>query len=236
MEAWKESQLRQISNARDVESAYATSLGLVQNLGFNFCAFSITSYPRGPHFNRVNLNNYPIDWNAKYEESQFSEVDPILAHCNQSTFPIIWDEKLYSNCERLWQAQKKQGMEHGWSHSLHDDKGLHSMLSVAGSSHPITPYELYENLGYALFISHHLHGLVAQNLPEPVPHSCKPRLTVREIEVLRLSADGKTAGEAALILNLAERTINFHVHSAIQKLGVNNKIAAVIAAARACMI
>ncbi|SDO03542.1 LuxR family transcriptional regulator [Pseudomonas arsenicoxydans] len=236
METWKESQLREISNARDVESAYATSLGLVQNLGFKFCAFSITSHPRGPHFNTVNLNNYPIGWNAKYEESQFSEVDPILAHCRQSTFPILWRAEAFAKSPQLWQAQKKQGLEHGWSHSLHDDKGLHSMLSLAGSSHPITPYELYENLGYALFISQHLHGLVAQNLPEPVPHSCKPRLSVREIEVLRLSADGKTAGEAAFILNLTERTINFHVHSAIQKLGVNNKIAAVIAAARACMI
>jgi DNA-binding CsgD family transcriptional regulator len=133
-------------------------------------------------------------------------------------------------------SQKKQGLEHGWSQSLHDDKGLHSMLSVAGCSHPITPYELYEYLGYALFISHHLHGLVAQNLPEPVPHPCKPHLSARELEVLRLSSEGKTAYEIAKILCLAERTINFHVHSAIQKLGVNNKIAAVIAAARACMI
>jgi LuxR family transcriptional regulator len=90
MENWKESQLRQISNARDVESAYATSLGLVQNLGFDFCAFSITSPPRGPHFKRVSLNNYPSDWIAKYEEGQFSEVDPVLAHCMHSSLPILW--------------------------------------------------------------------------------------------------------------------------------------------------
>ncbi|QAY84213.1 LuxR family transcriptional regulator [Pseudomonas arsenicoxydans] len=236
METWKESQLRQISNARDVESAYETSLGLVRNLGFNFCAFSITSHPRGPHFKRVNLNNYPSDWISIYEECQFSEIDPILAHCIHSPLPILWEEKVFSKCPQLWQAQKTQGLEHGWSHSLHDDKGLHSMLSVAGSTHPITPYELYENLGYALFISHHLHGLVAQNLPEPVPHSSKPRLSAREIEVLRLSADGKTAFEISILLSLAERTVNFHVSRSIQKLGVNNKIAAVIAAARACMI
>lgn len=236
MRMWKESQLRQISNARDVESAYKTSLGLVQNLGFNFCAFSITSHPRGPHFNNVNLNNYPGEWIANYEESHFSEIDPILAHCIRSPMPILWEDQVFSKCPQLRQAQKKLGLENGWSQSMHDDKGLHSMLSVAGSSHPITPCELYENLGYALFISHHLHGLVAQNLPEPAPHSCKPHLSAREIEVLRLSADGKTAYEIARILCLAERTINFHVHSAILKLGVNNKIAAVIAAARACMI
>ena len=49
---------------------------------------------------------------------------------------------------------------------------------------------------------------------------------------MKLSADGKTAYEIARILSLSERTINFHVQRAIEKLGVNNKIAAVIAAAR----
>ncbi|MGL6242035.1 LuxR family transcriptional regulator [Pseudomonas sp.] len=236
MEMWMESQLRQISKARDVESAYETSLNFVRHLGFKFCAFSITSHSRGPRFESVNLNNYPTGWAAKYEENHFSDIDPILAHCKHSPMPILWEEKVFSKTPQLWQAQKKQGLEHGWSQSLHDDKGLQSMFSVAGSSHPITPYELYENLGFALFIAHHLHGLVAQNLPEPVQHSCKPHLSAREIEVLKLSADGKTACEIAMILNLAERTVNFHVHRAIEKLGVNNKIAAVIAAARACMI
>ncbi|AWM94413.1 LuxR family transcriptional regulator [Pseudomonas sp. 31-12] len=235
MEMWKDSQLRQISNARNVESAYGMSLNLVQDLGFKFCAFSITSHSRGPHFERVNLNNYPSEWNVKYAQSHFSDEDPILAHCKRSTLPILWEEKIYSKAPGLWQAQKKLGLQHGWSQSFHDDKGLCSMLSLARSDSPITPYELYENLGYAMFISQQLHGLVAQNLPSRIPHSC-PVLSTRELEILKLSADGKTAYEISRILYLSERTVNFHIHNAIQKLGVNNKIAAVIAAARACMI
>jgi LuxR family transcriptional regulator len=58
-------------------------------------------------------------------------------------------------------------------------------------------------------------------------------LSLREIDVLKLAADGKTAEESARILNLSARTINFHVQSAIDKLGVNNKISAVIAAVKA---
>jgi DNA-binding CsgD family transcriptional regulator len=58
-------------------------------------------------------------------------------------------------------------------------------------------------------------------------------MSVREVEVLRLSADVKTAYEISRILNLSERTVNFHVHRAIEKLGVCNKIAAVCAATRA---
>ncbi|MHC8388551.1 autoinducer binding domain-containing protein [Pseudomonas sp. MDT2-39-1] len=236
MEMWMESQLRQISNARDIESAYRMSLDLVQDLGFNFCAFSITSHARGPHFERVNLNNYPRDWNLKYEKDHYVDIDPILAHCNHSTLPILWGEEAYSKTPTLWQAQKQLGLQYGWSQSLHGDRGLCSMLSLARSNDPITPYELYEKLGYTIFISHQLHGLVAKKLPLRVNDPCKPHLSAREIEILRLSADGKTACEVGMILNITERTTNFHICSAIKKLGVNNKIAAVIAAARACMI
>lgn len=236
MEMWKESQLKEISNARNIESAYEMSLALVQDLGFKFCAFSITSRSRGPLFEKVNLNNYPRDWNVEYEQNHFSDEDPILAHCNQSTLPILWGKEAYRTTPQQWQAQKKLGLQHGWSQSLHDDNGLCSMLSLARSIDPISPYEWYEKLGYTIFINHQLHGFVAKKLPVRIKNDCKSQLSTREIEVLKLSADGKTACEIGIILGRTERTVNFHVHSAIQKLGVNNKIAAVIAAARASMI
>ncbi len=47
MKVWKESQLAQLSYAQKMETAYEISLNLVKNLGFNFCAFSITSQTRG---------------------------------------------------------------------------------------------------------------------------------------------------------------------------------------------
>lgn len=56
-------------------------------------------------------------------------------------------------------------------------------------------------------------------------------LTHREIEILKWSAEGKTAGDIAIILSLKERTIHFHIASAIQKMGVCNKTAAVVQAA-----
>lgn len=57
-------------------------------------------------------------------------------------------------------------------------------------------------------------------------------LTLREVEVLKWSAEGKTAAEVAMILNLKLRTVNFHIGSAMRKIGVTNKISAVVHAAR----
>jgi DNA-binding CsgD family transcriptional regulator len=49
--------------------------------------------------------------------------------------------------------------------------------------------------------------------------------------VLKWSAQGKTAAEVAIILDLKPRTINFHIGSAIRKIGVTNKTSAVVKAA-----
>lgn len=61
------------------------------------------------------------------------------------------------------------------------------------------------------------------------PHSSA--LTKREIEILKWSAKGKTANDIAIILRLKERTIHFHIASAIHKMGVCNKTAAAVQAA-----
>lgn len=234
MEIWKESQLTQLSYAKEMDTAYQISLNFVKNLGFKFCAFSITSNTRGNDNTALNRNNFPHAWNTEYEQNQFSAIDPVIAHCNHSMLPILWTEEVFSKTPWLWQALQQQGLQHGWSQSFHDEEsGLCSMLSLARSHCPITAYELYENLGFTVFIGRHLHALAANTLPKKVSRPSTPPLSPREVEVLRLSADGKTAYEISRILNLSERTVNFHVHRAIEKLGVCNKIAAVCAAARA---
>ena len=49
--------------------------------------------------------------------------------------------------------------------------------------------------------------------------------------MLRWTGEGKTSGEIADILNITERTVNFHIGKAIAKLNAVNKTAAVLRAA-----
>jgi DNA-binding NarL/FixJ family response regulator len=51
-------------------------------------------------------------------------------------------------------------------------------------------------------------------------------LSNREIEVLRLAAIGKTSWEISSILEISERTVNFHLNNTAAKLGVNGRRAA----------
>jgi LuxR family transcriptional regulator, quorum-sensing system regulator SolR len=55
-------------------------------------------------------------------------------------------------------------------------------------------------------------------------------LTPRELDVLRWTARGKTAGEIATILGIGKRTVDEHAASAVGKLSAANRTHAVVLA------
>jgi LuxR family transcriptional regulator len=180
----------------------------------------------------IRINNYPNEWNKKYETYNYVTIDPLVKYCSQSVLPILWDDDTFSTAPAFWEEKQTYGMCHGWSQSVHDFRGFFSMLSLSRSRKPITARELYEKAGQLIWLSNALHSIVAQKMLTDVTFFRGTHLSTRETEVLKWSAEGKTASDIATILNLSERTVNFHVSSAIKKLGVNNKISAVVHAAR----
>ena len=61
-------------------------------------------------------------------------------------------------------------------------------------------------------------------------------LSEREAEALTWAARGKSSAEAAMLMGVTERTVNFHVENAMRKLGVGSRIQAALLAVRTGMI
>jgi two-component system NarL family response regulator len=61
-----------------------------------------------------------------------------------------------------------------------------------------------------------------------IARTTKPELSERELEILQLMSQGKTNGEIAASLIITEGTVKVHVHNILEKLGVNDRTAAVI--------
>ncbi|MCF4996484.1 LuxR family transcriptional regulator [Pseudomonas syringae] len=236
MEIWKESQLKQLTLASRIETAFPILLKLTENIGFNFCAITIVANKHDRYSKLLQINNFSKEWNQKYEDEHYNETDPVLTHCNHSMLPIVWSEKMFCHAPDLWQTLQQQEVRHGWSQAFHDESGRCAILSLARKHHSISPLELYEHFGYLFYVTSHLIDLFTRNLPQGSQNPHPPRLSSRELEVLKLSAGGKTAYEIARILSLSERTVNYHVQNVIMKLNVCNKISAVIAATRAGII
>ena len=68
--------------------------------------------------------------------------------------------------------------------------------------------------------------------PEPAPERPTAGLSPREIEVLRLVADGRSNGEIGEELFISRKTAGVHVTHILDKLGVANRVEAAMAAGR----
>ena len=68
---------------------------------------------------------------------------------------------------------------------------------------------------------------VARRDPAPRAKAARPGgLSRREVEVLRLVADGSTAGEIATQLFISTRTAEHHIQNIYTKIGVSSRAAA----------
>ncbi|VVN89347.1 helix-turn-helix transcriptional regulator [Pseudomonas fluorescens] len=228
MEIWTEAQLRKLNQEHDLQAVFEIALNLTREIGFEFCAFTVSAHSYQQQTQALRINNYSSDWNNKYETSNYVAIDPIVHHCNQSVIPIVWSDQAFANSPAYWEDVQTHGMRHGISQSVHDPRGVCSMLSLSRSSKPISGSELYEKAAHIIWLCFALHRAVVEQLRRDFPFRPSGNLTPRETEVLKWSAEGKTAAEIAKILNLSERTVNFHVSTSIKKMGVNNKIAAVV--------
>jgi DNA-binding NarL/FixJ family response regulator len=63
-----------------------------------------------------------------------------------------------------------------------------------------------------------------------------PQMTEREVDVLRLIAQGKANKEIAMLLTIGEKTVKTHVSNILMKLGVQSRTQAALYAAQIGMV
>jgi DNA-binding NarL/FixJ family response regulator len=75
--------------------------------------------------------------------------------------------------------------------------------------------------GHSIYLAaNHVH----ESASEAGPRDLEPRgLTRREIEILRLAAEGMANGEIAKLLWVTEQTVKFHLSNVYRKLDVTNR-------------
>ena len=74
----------------------------------------------------------------------------------------------------------------------------------------------------------HEYGIDAQAPAAPVNDEARQHLTLRQIEVLSLLAEGKSNKEIARQLDIADRTVRAHLTELFQALGVRSRTQALI--------
>jgi DNA-binding CsgD family transcriptional regulator len=230
---WRNTRLPKLEDKSEIDSIFDMVVHHIHELGFQYCSFTMSSQLPNNSTKPIQINNYPNGWSNLYQQAHFFDVDPVVAHCKRCVLPIVWEEKTFSAAPGLWSLAQSFGVHQAWTQPVHDFQGVYSMLTLGRSTGEVSPQELYEKAGNVLWLCHAMHAAVAQQYADKSSARAPCTLTARETEILKWSGMGKTAEEIASIISISPRTVGFHISSALKKLGVTNKIAAVLCASRA---
>jgi len=214
---------------------------IVVGLGFEGFMFGVTAANRPRRDTRAFVwTSLAPEWVRMYETRGFIEVDPRLRGVWDSSAPLIWDQTTFSGARhrRFLRAAADFGLCSGLALPVHNPYHVHGIFSLSSSldrTDAARRAHLRRVLGSTMVLSSYVYELllasvVAHCLPSPV--SGGP-FTGRQLECLRLVAKGFTSAQAAGLLGVRERTINFHVGRLLRRMAVSSRREAVTRAVAA---
>lgn len=225
---WQDDQLQSLSGADSEQQLFGALVKLVRTEGFDLCSYGIrppfpVSKPRIHVF-----DNFPAAWHQQYRSQSYVEIDPTVRHGLRSLLPLVWTDEVFADARGFWEDARGQGLRYGWAQPCRDPSGVAGMLTVARSHEPLSDAELKLKVPRLMWMTQVAHMAMTKLVIEKVLPESRLQFTDREITVMRWTAEGKTSGEIADILRIAERTVNFHIQNVITKLNTSNKTAAAI--------
>lgn len=228
---WQADLVGTVARAQSEHEIFARVQDGARALGFEHCAYGMRMPMSFTNPRTVLLNNYPKPWRDRYEAAGYLKVDPTVAHARSSRAPVVWSDRLFSSTPALWDEARSAGLQVGWAQSSLDKLGALGMLTLSRSTEPLGASELDAQAHKMRWLVHIAHLSLARVIKSNHAEHHLPRLTCRELEILRWTADGKSSQEIADILVLSKNTVDFHIKNAISKLQTANKTAAVVRAA-----
>lgn len=225
---WQDSY-EQLRAATDERQLFDRIAHLTKQLGFEYCCYGIRVPLPVSNPSVAIFDTYPAGWMKHYQESRFIDVDPTVREGLTSSRLIVWPETT-ANAPKLWSDAHDFGLKVGVAHSSWAARGAYGLLTMARHADPLTSTEIDQLTLQASWLADLSHALMSELLVPKMAPEAKVVLTLRECEVLCWTGEGKTAGEIGQILNISERTVNFHVNNVLLKLNATNKVQAVVKA------
>ena len=236
MDTWHEDSLNALLSIDAEQALFDQIAGVANSLGFEYCAYGIRMPVPVSRPKVAMYNNYSAQWQQCYNERGYLRVDPTVQHAIKSTLPIVWSNRLFDSARDMWEEARGHGLQFGWAQASRDVYGAIGLMSLARSAEPLSAEELAGSQAKMSWLAQYAHVGMSRLLSPKLAPECLVLLTAREKEILRWTAEGKTAYEISQILSIAERTVNFHINNVIAKLGTSNKTQAAVKAAALGML
>jgi DNA-binding CsgD family transcriptional regulator len=223
----------QIVIAKTSDDVVAALGKLSGDLGFR--CFRTDYVPRIKSQRTVSYSNQPEKWAAQFHamSAEDASKDPVWKHLERSTLPLVWGQDTYrqAGLAEFYEQFSVYGLVSGACLALRGPKN--EMLAIGFSSDEPQPGMILQpDIFGVLYLASATileHALAVIGVSPSLEHLA-PLLTRREKEVMKWSAEGKTAWEIGQILNVTAATVQFHVKNSVEKLGAINKQHAIVRA------
>ncbi len=224
-----------VSQSCDVETFTRRLIGFAHELDFGIATAVLVTAAPGTDPIVVSVGNTPDAFREASHNPGDVKRDPVIRRLKALSVPFIYDQDLYvdEGAGDLWEQQAAHGYRTGIAVALHLPGHRHFLLGVNREAElPHEDEKLTRMLADLQFLAVHAQD-AAQRLLVPADiDGDAPHLTPREIDILRLTRDGKSAWVAGQILAISEHTVNFHLRNIQRKLNTTSKHQAVLVAMR----
>lgn len=175
----------------------------------------------------------PEGWRQRYAEAHYCDIDPVFQHAKRRGRPTTWGEcrerAVYGDAShralRVFQEAEEFDLHDGFIMPTLGSGRVIGGVTFGGDRPDLSPEGLPS---LQLIGTYAYEGL--RRFADGFKRVSR-RLTKRELEVLRWSAEGKTAWEIGEILTMAERTVRTHQDKIKLKYGVASMVQAAVRAA-----
>jgi len=183
----------------------------------------------------VNIS-YPDEWVRHYMEKNFAPRDAVVQEHFSSFRPFCWEDA-YARREQssdILSAAHDLKISAGYTYGMQMVAGAPS-----GSLFSLCNDRMPNEKRIHCIIKHitpHFHQAFLRVLKIWGATHSAPILSEREKEVLEWLKCGKSSWDISTILEISERTVNFHIYNMMSKLGATNRTQIVAIAAHLRLI
>lgn len=221
--------------ASSIEELSGMFCDVLGHLGYGYyCCYTLNGLLPDTHkpVGQAQRIHYNASFVEEYQSNRYLEQDPMFNLMCRARGPFTWQQvmqlPLTARQDAIMQARKRAGSHGGIGIPLQScDPMLIGICIMGARPNPPTDSKTLSQI-YAVSNEFQLQrarlfGTTQALLPDI-------RLTPREREMLEWAAQGKSNGVIASILDISEKTVEFHFKSIFTKLNVSSRTTAVLKA------
>jgi DNA-binding CsgD family transcriptional regulator len=242
-----EDSLSAVASAGSVEELWRSAGRSFSNLGYVACTYlDVRRLPLSGEPLPFYVSSVRNDFVETYVAEDFLGYDPVIQRAATTNAPFTWDDcpeyhswrrsprGAKSRARHVMQVANDFGFTDGYVIPVHavDRRGrpASALVSLYWEDRPEILRTSSSRPAWLRLAAASMHEKMLELRGLSNDEFPPPSLTDRERECLVWACRGKTRNETADILNISDRTVEFHFQNAMKKLGVHNKYHAIAVA------